>query len=71
MTITSSPDPIERAFEPGDVKEGYFEVKDDVKCLTNVRAARMFPFWRYLNIRRLSVVQNLQEDEPGTYGSIP
>jgi hypothetical protein len=46
--MISSPDPIERVFEPGDVKEGYFEVKEDVKCLMNVRAARMFPFWRYL-----------------------
>jgi len=44
VRIISSPDPIERLFEPGDVKEGYFEVKEDVKCLTNVRAARMFPF---------------------------
>lgn len=44
MSIISSPDPIERLFEPGDVNEGYFEVKEDVKCLMNVRAARMFPF---------------------------
>ena len=40
--------------EFGDVKEGCFEVKEDVKCLTNVRAARMFPFCRYLKIGRLS-----------------
>ena len=44
MRMISSPDPIERLLEPDDAKEGYFEVKVDVKCLINVRAARMFPF---------------------------
>jgi len=52
--MISSPDPIERVLEPGDVKEGYFEVKEDVKCLMNVRAARMFPFCRDLEVGRLS-----------------
>ena len=33
--MMSSPDPTERAFEPGVVKE---------KCLTNVQGAKMFPF---------------------------
>jgi len=42
--MISSPDPIERLLEPWVVKEGYFEVKEDAKCLINVRAARMFPF---------------------------
>ena len=51
MTIISSPAPIERLLEPVDVKEGYFEVNEDVKCLINVRAARMFPFWRFLGIK--------------------
>lgn len=50
MTIISSPDPIERVLEPGDKNEGYFEVNEDVKCVINVRAARMFPFWRHLKI---------------------
>ena len=54
MTIISSPDPTERLFEAEDIKEGYFEVKEEVKCLMNVRAARMFPFWRYLKTGRLS-----------------
>ena len=52
MTIISSPDPIESVFEPGEVKEGCFEAKEDVKCLMNVRAARIFPFWRCLKIER-------------------
>jgi hypothetical protein len=42
--IISSPDPTERPPELEDMKEGYFEVREDVKCLMNVRAARMFPF---------------------------
>lgn len=50
MRIISSAVPIEMLLEFGDVKEGYFEVKEDVKCLTKVRAARMFPFCRYLKI---------------------
>jgi len=54
VTIISSPDPTERALEPGVMKEGYFEVKEDVKCLMNVRAARIFPFWRYLEFEKLS-----------------
>jgi len=49
--MISSLDPIERLLELGDVKDGYFEVKEDVKCLMNVRAARTFPFWRYLKGR--------------------
>ena len=48
--MISSPDPIERLLEPGDAKAGYLEMKEDVKCLINVRAARTFPFWRYLKI---------------------
>jgi hypothetical protein len=55
--MISSPDPIERVFEPGDVKEGYFEVKEDVKCLMNVRAARMFPFCRYLVVRHGPILE--------------
>ena len=54
VTIISSPAPIERLLEPVDVKEGYFEVNEDVNCLMNVRAARMFPFWRFLEIRGLN-----------------
>ena len=57
MTMISSPDPIERVFEPGDVKEGCFEVKEDVKCLMNVRAARMFPFCRYLVVRHGPILE--------------
>ena len=68
MTTISSPDPIEREFEPADVKEGYFEVKEDVKCLTNVRAARIFPFWRYLKFEKLSGFDVLRSTNKGHTG---
>lgn len=69
--IISSLDPIERVLGSGDVKVGYFEVKERVKCLMNVRAARMFPFWRYLKILGVMTFGGLLDDERGTYGSTP
>jgi hypothetical protein len=71
VTKISSVDPIERVLAPGDTKEGYFEVKEDVKCLMNVRAARMFPFWRFLKILGVEIFGGPEEDENGTYGSTP
>ena len=35
VTMISSSGPIERVLVPADVKEGYFEVQEDMKCLTN------------------------------------
>ena len=63
--MISSPDPIERVLEPGDVKDGCFEVKEDVKCLTKVRAARMFPFWRCLRKSEFGIFRRMSKIRTG------